>query len=107
MTVGARTLPLCRLLRVLGLKKKLRSVRGDAFLSVLLSRDCERCGAAGGAVEVKAPESQPLPLPIILPPLTAVQAGQQEAPVGAKIQQLGLPSWNLDRCFHHPAVPLP
>lgn len=73
-------------------------------LSVELVGDAVR---GWGAVEVKALESQPLPLPIVLPPLTAVQAGQQVAPAGAKIQQLGLPSWNLDRCSCHPTLPLP
>lgn len=41
--------------------------------------------------------SEPLPLPIVLPPLTVAAPGQHFAPTGLKLQQLGLASWNLDR----------
>jgi hypothetical protein len=49
------------------------------------------------AVNVEAPVSAPLPLPIVLPPLTVAAPGQRSAPTGLKVQQLGLASWNLDR----------
>jgi hypothetical protein len=49
------------------------------------------------AVNVEAPVSEPLPLPIVLPPLTVAAPGQRFAPTGLKLQQLGLVSWNLDR----------
>jgi hypothetical protein len=49
------------------------------------------------AVNVEAPVSSPLPLPIVLPPLTVAAPGQRYAPTGLKVQQLGLASWNLDR----------
>ena len=65
---------------------------------MILPRDNTASLFSSLAVGVKTPKLQPLPLPILLPPLTAVQAGQQVSPAAAKIQQLGLPSWNLDRC---------
>lgn len=48
-------------------------------------------------VAVEAPVSSPLPLPIVLPLLTVAAPGEQTAPTGMKVQQLGLASWNLDR----------
>jgi len=48
-------------------------------------------------VEVVAPTSMPLPLPIVLPPLTVAAGGQRSAPTGLKVEQLGLATWNLDR----------
>ena len=48
-------------------------------------------------VSVVASQSDPLPLPIYLPPLTAAAPGELVAPPGLKMQQLGLASWNLDR----------
>lgn len=49
------------------------------------------------AVEVMAPTNMPLPLPIVLPPLTVAAGGQRTAPTGLKVEQLGLATWNLDR----------
>ena len=38
------------------------------------------------AVNVEAPVSEPLPLPIVLPPLTVAAPGQRYAPTGLKVQ---------------------
>jgi hypothetical protein len=72
--------------------------RGQLLPSFMPSSVCSLTGRHGGpphlhadvcvksAVNVEAPVSEPLPLPIVLPPLTVAAPGQRYAPTGLKVE---------------------